>query len=76
MPEPLNAAEYMFLGPVYRTRPPKVRARVDNLLGIEPGHRDSNQVIVKYCEATSEGRADIDKIMGIETNDDGSRTVE
>ena len=75
MPESLNAAEYMFLGPIYRTRTPEVRARVDRLLGIEPGHRDSNQIIVRYCEAKPEVRAEIDKIMGIETDDDGSRTV-
>jgi hypothetical protein len=65
----------MFIGPVYRASSSEVRAQVDWLLGIEPGHRDSNQIVVGYCQAAPEVRAQIDELLGLENTDEGGRRV-
>lgn len=71
----LSPVDHMFLGPVYRACPAEKRARIDRLLGIRPGHRDSNQIVVGYCRATAEVRAQIDKLLGLENTDEGGRRV-
>lgn len=76
MSERLNPIDHMFIGPAYRARPAQVRAEIDHLLGIESGHRDSNQIVVGYCQATPEVRAQIDGLLGLENTDEGGRRVQ
>ncbi len=71
----LNPVDHMFIAPVYRACSPKTRARVDRLLGLEPGHRDSNQIVVGYCRANPEVRAQVDELLGLENTDEGGRRV-
>lgn len=75
MNQRLSPTDHMFLGPVYRVCPAEKRARIDCLLGIPPGHRDSNQIVVGYCRATPEVRMQIDKLLGLENTDEGGRRV-
>ncbi|MFH1688552.1 MAG: hypothetical protein ABIE70_13660 [bacterium] len=67
----LNPIDHMFLGPVYRSKSAEVRAAVDRLLGIEPGHRDSSQIVVGYCRAGGEIRDQIDNLLQIRPRDGG-----
>ena len=67
----LKPIDFMFLGPVYRIKPADVRAAVDRLLSIEPGHRDSGQIVVGYCRATDEIRDQIDNLLQIIPRDGG-----
>jgi len=67
----LKPIDYMFLGPVYRIKSAEVRAAVDRLLGIDPGHRDSGQIVVGYCRATDEIRDQIDNLLQIKPREGG-----
>ena len=75
MDEKLSPVDHMFIGPVYRTRSPEVRAEVDRLLGLKPGHRNSNQIVVGYCSASADVRRQIDRLLNLETDPDGNRIV-
>jgi hypothetical protein len=76
MPRRLDPIDYMFLGPLYRSKSAETRAEIDRLLGIEPGHRNSNQIVVGYCEATPEIRTQIDRLLGVRRSDDGDIQLE
>ena len=76
MSDKLDPVDNMFLGPMYRTCPPETRAEIDGLLGFEPGHRDSNKIVVAYCEAAPEVRARIDRLLGLDRDETGGGQVD
>jgi len=71
----LNPVDFMFVGPLYRTCDAETRARVDELLGFESGHRDSNKIVVAYCKADRATRAEIDDLLGFESDGSGGGRV-
>jgi hypothetical protein len=72
----LDPVDNMFLAPLYRTRPAGTRAEIDRLLGFEPGHRDSNKIVVAYCRATPEIRSRIDELLGLARDEGGGGRVD
>ena len=75
MSQDLDPLDHMFIGPLYRTRDAETRAAIDRLLGIEPGHRNSNQIITGYCQATEVIRHKIEILLGIEADNSGGGRV-
>ncbi|HOP07095.1 MAG TPA: hypothetical protein PLF13_07385 [candidate division Zixibacteria bacterium] len=75
MSQQLDPVEHMFIGPLYRTCDAETRARIDRLLGIEPGHRDSNKIVVRYCRTDGETRCKINELLGLESDGAGGGRV-
>lgn len=75
MNQKLDPVDHLFIGPLYRTRPSEIRAEIDILLGLKPGHRDSNQIVVGYCNAEPEIRAQIEQLLGFDADGAGGGDV-
>ncbi len=75
MNQKLDPVDHLFIGPLYPTPSSENRAEVDTLLGIKPGHRDSNQIVTGYCNADSKIRTRIEQLLGFDAEGVGGGDV-